>query len=185
MLLILPQARPFALQVPKLPVGVEDQPLAILGEVFERALVTKILVGRPSPAQRMAAFCSERVLAHGQVEVLPGLFLREGTREHRGVAFGGHAAVIVVSDVAGYFLGQQPLAPVPKAHARIVRPDTRQERGAGDPAPRRSLRADSYLRSCPFSSAISVRGSSSASLNCISSVEPVRAVVEAMPPATT
>jgi hypothetical protein len=46
MLLILPQTRPFALQVPKLPVGVEDQPLAILREVFERALVTKILVGR-------------------------------------------------------------------------------------------------------------------------------------------
>src|ERR687894_888811 len=138
---VMPRTMPFDLQVPKLPVGVEDQPLATLREVFERALETKILVGRPSPAQRMAAFCSERVLAHGQVEVLPGLFPAEGTREHRGVAFGGHAAVIVVSDVAGYFLGQQPLAPVPKAHARIVRPDTRRERGAGSPTPRRSLRA--------------------------------------------
>jgi hypothetical protein len=47
----------------------------------------------------------------------------EEPRKHRGVAFGGHAAVIVQSDVAGNPIRQEAFASISKAHARIVRPD--------------------------------------------------------------
>ena len=71
--------------------------------------------------QRVATTGTIRILAHGQVEVFAGFPPGEGTSENCGVAFGGHAAVIVTSDVAGQAVRQQPLFSVLQAHARIVR----------------------------------------------------------------
>lgn len=72
--------------------------------------------------QRAATTGSFRILAHSQVEVFAGFLPGEGASENCGVAFGGHAAVVVTSDVAGQAVWQQPLFPVLQAHARIVRP---------------------------------------------------------------
>ena len=63
---------------------------------------------------------TERVIAHAQVGVLARLLEREEPREHRGVAFGGHAAVVVESDVAGYAARQQFVLPGRGSHPAIV-----------------------------------------------------------------
>jgi hypothetical protein len=53
-------------------------------------------------------------------KLLPGLIYREEAGENSGVAFGGHAAVVVASDVAGHSVRQQALSPVFESHDIII-----------------------------------------------------------------
>jgi hypothetical protein len=47
-------------------------------------------------------------------------YYREEAGENSGVAFGGHAAVVVESDVAGHPVRQQALSPVFESHDIII-----------------------------------------------------------------
>ena len=133
----------------------------------------------------------ERIFAHGQVEVLPGLLVGKEAREDHGISPGGHAAV--ASHEAGNAARKQTLPPVSKAHGSycttepVVRSRTKKGPEISGPF---QLTADCYLTNCslPVEPGRSRCGSSSASLNwlnCCSSVEPVRAVVEETPPEMT
>jgi hypothetical protein len=53
-------------------------------------------------------------------KLLPGLIYREEAGENSGVSFGGHAAVVVASDVAGHSVRQQALSPVFESHDIII-----------------------------------------------------------------
>ncbi len=72
--------------------------------------------------QRAATTGTIRVFAHSQVEVFAGLLTGEGTREDCGIAFGGHAAVVVASNVAGEAVRQQAFFSILQSHDYIVRP---------------------------------------------------------------
>ena len=101
MLPYLPPATCFVtLEVPHPPVGIEHQDLAILREISERDLPPQLAVRRTALIERKVSR-NERVIAHAQIGVLARLLEREEPREHGSVAFGGHAAVVVESDVAG------------------------------------------------------------------------------------
>ncbi len=72
--------------------------------------------------QRAATTGLVLISTHGQVEVFAGFLPGEGAREDCGVAFGGHAAVVIASDVAGQAVRQQPFFSILQAHTRIVCP---------------------------------------------------------------
>jgi hypothetical protein len=82
-------------------INIQNQPFAALGEVTEGDLTPPPLVGRSAAAQNVALVGSERFFAHAEVRVLSGLLQVEEPREHRGVALGGHAAIVVESNIAG------------------------------------------------------------------------------------
>src|SRR5829696_9143363 len=101
MLPYLPPATGFVtLEVPHPPVGIEEERSAILREIFERDLPSQLAVRRTALVDRVVPR-TKGVIAHAQVGVLVGLLEEEEPREHSSVAFGGHAAVVVESDVAG------------------------------------------------------------------------------------
>jgi hypothetical protein len=87
------------LQVPHLAVSIKHQALAALREVSELDPATQLPVRRPATADGVAAG-TERVVIHAYVEVLARLLYGEKAGEYRRLAFGGHAAVVVESDVA-------------------------------------------------------------------------------------
>ena len=72
--------------------------------------------------QRATTLGLVQIFAHGQVEVFAGLLTGEGTREDCGIAFGGHAAVVVASNVAGEAVRQQAFFSILQSHDYIVRP---------------------------------------------------------------
>ena len=101
MLPYLPPATGFVtLEVPHSPVGIEDERSAILGEIFERDLPPQLAVRWTALVDRKVPR-TKGVIADAQVGVLAGLLEEEEPREHSSVAFGGHAAVFVESNVAG------------------------------------------------------------------------------------
>src|SRR5215203_2226274 len=120
MLPYLPPATSFVtLQVPHLPVGIEHQVLAILREISERDVPPQLAVRRTALIERKVSR-NERGIAHAQVGILARLLEGEEPREHGSVAFGGHAAVVVKSDVAGYAVRQEPILSGRKGHPAIV-----------------------------------------------------------------
>lgn len=123
-------------QVPGLPVGIEHQATASLRQVGERDLMPKPLAGRPSTMRRVATF------VHRQVEVFAGPLPGEEAGEDGRVTFGGHAAVIVASDVARNAARQQPLAPVSQDfHAHSVRSRSTKKEEPDGSGPSRPLPA--------------------------------------------
>lgn len=89
------------LQVPHLPVRFQYEALAALRKIPELDPAPQLPVRRTATVDRIAPG-TERVLAHAHVEVLARLLEREKTSEDRRITFGGHAAVIVESDVVRY-----------------------------------------------------------------------------------
>jgi hypothetical protein len=87
------------LQVPHLQVHIQHQVLAPFREILERDLAAQLSVGRTATADRVAAG-TERVVIHARVRILARLLQREKPSEDRRIALGGHAAVVVESDVA-------------------------------------------------------------------------------------
>ncbi len=83
--------------------------------------------------QRAATTGTFRILAHGQVEILARTLLGKATREYGGVALGGHAAVVVASDVAGDTVRQEPLFSASQAHTRIIHEERGLRRGPLSP----------------------------------------------------
>ena len=80
-------------------VYVQHQVLATLRKILERDLASQFPVRQTATAHRVAAG-TEWIIVHAHVQILARLLQREKPREHRRVAFGGHAAVVVESDVA-------------------------------------------------------------------------------------
>src|SRR5215204_3112107 len=100
--LYMPQAPcSVTLQVPHLQVRVQHQALTAFREIGERDLTPQLPVRRAAHVYRVP-LRAERVRTHAQVGVLARLLEREQSCEHGSVTFGGHAAGIVESDVAGY-----------------------------------------------------------------------------------
>jgi hypothetical protein len=89
------------LQAPQIPIDVQNQSPAVFREVIEGDLIPHPLVGWPAVAQGVAVVGSERFFTHAEVGVLSGPLQVKEPREHRGVAFGAHAAVVVESNIAG------------------------------------------------------------------------------------
>jgi hypothetical protein len=90
------------LQAPELSVSVEHQAPASLRQVLETDLTPQTLDGLATASQRTTVPDPHVSLVHGQVSILPGHLHREEAGENSGVAFGGHAAIVVASDVAGH-----------------------------------------------------------------------------------
>lgn len=103
------------LETPHLAVGVQDQPLALLGKVFVGDLPSQLAIRWPALTNGVVPR-SERVIVHAQVGVLSRFLEREEPCENSGVALGGHAAVVVESDVAGYAIGQEPVPSGSEVH---------------------------------------------------------------------
>ena len=96
----MPPAPDFeTLQVPHLLVHVQHQVLATLRKIPERDLASQFPVRRTATAHRVAAG-TEWIIVHAHVRILSRPFQREKSCENRRVAFGGHAAIVVGSDVA-------------------------------------------------------------------------------------
>jgi hypothetical protein len=108
------------LQAPELSVSVEHQAPASLRQVLETDLTPQTLDGWTTASRRAAVPDPHGSRVHGQVRILPGLLFREEAGENSSVAFGGHAAVVVASDVAGHSVRQQALSPVFESHAIII-----------------------------------------------------------------
>jgi hypothetical protein len=108
------------LQAPELSVSVEHQAPASLRQVLEMDLTPQTLDRRATASQRAAVPDPHGNLVHGQVRILPGLLHREQAGKDSGVAFGGHAAVVVASDVAGHAVRQQSFSPVYRTHHLII-----------------------------------------------------------------
>jgi hypothetical protein len=108
------------LESPELPVSTKHELPATLGEVPKRDLIPQTLARQPPTPQRCTVPNACGILVHDQVGVLAGLLQREEAGEYRGVAFGGHAAVVVASDVAGHAVRQQVLFPASEIHAAII-----------------------------------------------------------------
>src|SRR5215212_2694159 len=148
---IPPMPEAVTLQAPELPLYVAHQPPATLGQVPERDLTPQVLTRRPPAAERTAVSHPSWIPVHGQVMVLTGFLGGEEAGKNSGVAFGGHAAVVVASDVAGHAVQQQALSPVSKTHRSLLpRPAGRQlspVRGLAlaKPSPR-DMRKDQPLR---------------------------------------
>src|SRR5829696_2883926 len=106
------------LQVPHLLVYVQHQVLAPLRKIAERDLASQYPVRRAATVQGVAV-AAEWVLTHAHVEVLARLLQREKSREHCCVAFGGHAAVVVESDVARNAVRQEPVQSIPQCHPSL------------------------------------------------------------------
>jgi hypothetical protein len=117
---IPPITEPVTLEPPELPVHLERQTPASLRQVLERDLTPETLAGRTAPPQRSAVPYSHRIVIHGEVEVLAWFPAGEKALENDGVAFGGHAAGVVASEVAGHAVRQQTLPPVCEAHGIII-----------------------------------------------------------------
>jgi hypothetical protein len=112
-------------------VHVQHQVLATLRKIPERDLASQFPVRRTASAHRVAAG-TEWIIVHAHVQILSRLLQREKPREHRCVALGGHAAVVVESDVARDSIRQELLSFIPEGHPPIVMPtivNSRQARG--------------------------------------------------------
>jgi hypothetical protein len=77
--------------------------------------MTQLSVRRAATADHVA-LDTEWILTHAHVEILARLLQREKPREYRRVAFGGHAAVIIESDVARDTIRQEPVYSVAQGH---------------------------------------------------------------------
>ena len=111
---------PVKLEPPEPPVHLERKTPASLRQVLERDLTPETLGGRTAPPQRSAAPYLHRIVIHDEVEVLARFPGGEKARENDGVAFGGHAAGVVASEVAGHAVRQQAISPVFEAHGIII-----------------------------------------------------------------
>jgi hypothetical protein len=110
LLLYMPPAPDFVtLQVPHRPVHVQHQVLATLRKIPERDLASQFPVRRTASAHRVAAG-TQWIIVHAHVQILSRLLQREKPRGHRRVALGGHAAVVVESDVARDSIRQELLS---------------------------------------------------------------------------
>ncbi len=93
------------LQVPQLPVRVQYLSPAPFREILERDLTPQLSVRRTTTAHRVATG-TERIFTHAHVEILARFLQREKSCEYCSVAFAGHAAVVVESDVVRYAVRQ-------------------------------------------------------------------------------
>ena len=84
-------------------------------EDLQRDLPPQLAVRRTALIERVVPR-TERVVAHAQVGILARLLEGEKPRKHGSVAFGGHAAVVVESDVAGYAVRQEPVLSGTEGH---------------------------------------------------------------------
>src|SRR5215212_9539925 len=103
MLPYLPSIKGFVtLRAPHLQVRVQHQALAILLRgIDERDLLSQLPVRQTAATDRVVAG-TEWVPVHAQAGVPATPLEREKHRKHRRIAFGGHAAEVVESDVARY-----------------------------------------------------------------------------------
>src|SRR5215217_9234605 len=115
-----PMLNAVTLQAPELSASAEHQAPASLRQVLETDLTPQTLDGRAAASQRTAVLEPHGSLVHGQVRILAGLLHREEAGKNSGVAFGGHAAVVVASDVAGHAVRQQSFSPVYPIHRLII-----------------------------------------------------------------
>ncbi|CAA9464860.1 MAG: hypothetical protein AVDCRST_MAG58-3317 [uncultured Rubrobacteraceae bacterium] len=112
----MPPAPDFVtLKIPHFLVCVQYQLFATFGEILERDLTSQLTVRRTATAHRVAPG-TEWILTHAHVEILAWLLQREKPREHGRVAFGGHAAVVIESDVARNAVRQEPVQSIPQGH---------------------------------------------------------------------
>jgi hypothetical protein len=86
------------LQIPHLLVHVQHKVLASLRKIPERGRAAQLRVGRTATAQRVTTG-TERIIIHAYVQLLARLLQREKPREDRRVTFGGHATVVIESEV--------------------------------------------------------------------------------------
>src|SRR5215217_7735882 len=115
-----PMLNAVTLQAPELSASAEHQAPASLRQVLETDLTPQTLDGRAAASQRTAVLEPHGSLVHGQVRILAGLLHREEAGKNCGVVFGGHAAVVVASDVAGHAVRQQTLSSLSKTHNSII-----------------------------------------------------------------